>query len=197
MRSVKVAALIITGFLAAGALASCGNKSAKDSAEISYVDFGEGWNMNDSAQHAVENFARSNYDTPNGEVFYCTTLSDDKLEEMKSDSEEWKKTTDSFAKQRQLEFDGGNYSKVETADFSLNAELSKKALKNAEAEFISSSGAKSPKATEGCSYTFIITSHKKNGDELKSGLEVSAVKFEGEGWKVLNASADALENISK
>ena len=88
MRSVKVAALIIAGFLAAGALASCGNKSAKDSAEISYVDFGEGWNMNDSAQHAVENFARSNYDTPNGEVFYCTTLSDDKLEEMKSDSEE-------------------------------------------------------------------------------------------------------------
>ena len=62
--------------------------------------------------------------------------------------------------------------------------LSAAALKNAETYFVQTYGGDKPKASEGYGYTFIITS-TKGGETLKSGLEVSAVNFEGQGWKIL------------
>ena len=203
MRSVKFAALIVAGTLAAGAFASCGNR-AKNAASDgttagSEVSAGEDvivQGVNDSAENAVKSYAKAAYDSIDGEIYCTLTLPQKDISKLKSGNDSWKKKAENYAKNRKEELERDGFTKSETADFMQDTALSATALKNAETYFVQTYGGDKPKASEGYGYTFIITS-TKGGETLKSGLEVSAVNFEGQGWKILPFDAESLEKSSK
>lgn len=147
---------------------------------------------NTGAKGAAKKFAKSLTKTNGGKNFYSLTLTDDRIKELKDD-DEWKDMIEEYNDEIKDARDD-DY-KLKVKDVKKGKKLNKKALKGAEYIW-EEKGADDPEAKKGYEFKIKIQAND-DGDKETETMQVSVVKFKGEGWKVLRYDADDLKEIGE
>ena len=140
------------------------------------------------ASGAAKKYAKSITKKGKGKAYYSLTLPDDKIKELKDD-EDWKDMIEDYNDDMADDLDDGV--KLKLKSVKKGKKLNKKALKGAEKTW-ESAGADDPEAKKGFEYKIKVQVND-DGDKDTVTRKVCVVKFKGEGWKVIETSAESLE----
>ena len=144
------------------------------------------------AKGAAKSYAKSITKKGKGKTYYSLTLPDDKIKDLKDD-DDWKDKIEDYNDGIKDSIDDGYKYKLKSVK--KGKKLSKTALKGAE-KYWKENGADDPEAKKGYEYK-IRVQVKHDGDKKTKTEKVCVVKFKGEGWKVIEYSADDLKEMGE